>query len=194
MVKPNDEERALQQAAAREAPPPAVEPDLEQVFREHSQRVLSAAYRVTRSAQDAEDVLQTVFMRLLRREGGAVISGNPAPYLHRAAINAGMDIVRSRRASRATPLDDVEPVLADDATRAPSEIQRSGEIRELVLQALAEQSPRSAEIFILRYFEGYDNHEIADMLGTSRSTIAVILHRTRQRLREAIRPHVGDRS
>ena len=41
---------------------------LESLFRQHSRRVLSAAYRVTGSRQDAEDVLQTVFLRLARHE------------------------------------------------------------------------------------------------------------------------------
>ena len=46
------------------------------------------------------------FHRLVRREGGSHLDQNPAAYLHRAAINAGLDLVRSRRASRATPLED----------------------------------------------------------------------------------------
>ena len=66
------------------------------------------------------------------------------------------------------------------------------EIRSEVRKALNGLSPRSAEIFVLRYFEGYDNHEIARMLGSSRSTIAVILHRARHRVREAIGPYVGE--
>jgi RNA polymerase sigma factor (sigma-70 family) len=63
-----------------------------------------------------------------------------------------------------------------------------------VRAALAELSPKSAEIFTLRYFEGYGNNEIAIMLGTSRSTINVILHRTRQRLKEKISDYVGEGS
>ena len=173
-------------------PAPDSGPDLEQIYREHQQRVLRAAYRITGSAQDAEDVLQTVFMRLVRREGGSPLSDSPGHYLHRAAINAGLDIVRSRQAARATPLDDVAPVLSGAAEESPERRQSGSEIRDQVRLALARVSPRNAEIFILRYFEGYGNHEIAKMLGTSRSTVNVILHRTREKLREELAPYVGE--
>jgi len=184
-------EKALQNATARQAPPgPAA--DLEQVFRDHQRLILGAAYRVTGNAQDSQDVLQTVFLRLLRRESGSPLSDSPSHYLHRAAINAALDIVRSRRASRSTPLDDVEPTLTDDAVRGPERLQDAGEIREQVRRGLAKLSPKAAEIFTLRYFEGYGNHEIAKMLGTSRSTVNVILHRTRGKLREEIGAYVGE--
>jgi RNA polymerase sigma-70 factor (ECF subfamily) len=60
---------------------------LESVFLEHQRRVFRAAYRITGNAQDAEDVLQTVFLRL-HRQGDAASLENPSSYLYRAAINA----------------------------------------------------------------------------------------------------------
>ena len=54
-------------------------------------------------------------------------------------------------------------------------------------------SAKAAEIFVLRYFEGYGNNEIAGMLGTSRSTVNVILHRTRERLREELASYLGEK-
>jgi RNA polymerase sigma-70 factor (ECF subfamily) len=193
MVEERNKEAELQQslnhaAASRPAP------ELEQIFRDHHKRVLRAAYRVTGNAQDAEDVLQTVFMRLVRREGGSPLSDSPGNYLHRAAINAALDVVRSRRTARAAPLDEVEQVLAGAEEKSPDRLQGAGEIRDEIRKALAKMNPKAAETFILRYFEGYGNHEIARMLGTSRSTINVILHRTRQKLREEIAPYVGEMS
>jgi len=193
MVKGNDTERPVQNAAAPTRPPDAA-PDLEAIFREHASKILSAAYRVTGNASDAEDVLQTVFVRLIRRRGQLQLAGNPAAYLHRAAVNAGLDVVRSRQSARSTPLADSEPTLAATDEEAPDRVLDSGEIRAEVRKALGKLSPRSAEIFALRYFEGYANHEIANMLGTSRSTVAVILHRARASVRETIRPRVGETS
>ncbi len=164
-------------------------PDLEDVFREHHQRVLRAAYRVTGNTDDAQDVLQTVFLRLVRRDRGAGLSDNPGNYLHRAAINAALDLLRSRQAAKATPLEPLEPVLAGAPEDSPDRLQGSSEIREVIRAALGKMSPRAAEIFTLRYFEGYGNNEIAKLLGTSRSTINVILHRTRNKLRDEIAPY-----
>lgn len=167
--------------------------ELEQLFRDHGRSVLRAALRVTGSAQDAEDVVQTVFMRLIRSGGATALNENPANYLHRAAVNASLDVVRARRTRAATPLTPIEHTLVDATEVGPEATSISREIRQEVRRALAEVSPRAAEIFALRYFEGYDNHEIARMVGTSRSTVAVILHRTRHRLRDAIRPPTGGR-
>jgi RNA polymerase sigma-70 factor (ECF subfamily) len=193
MVEKERREAALQQALdSSTTPKPA--PELEQIFRDNHKRMLRAAYRVTGNAQDAEDVLQTIFMRLLRREGGSPLSDSPGNYLHRAAINAALDMVRSRRSARSTPLEELEPLLAGDGRKAPDKMQQSAEIRNEIRKALAKMSPKAAETFVLRYFEGYGNHEIARMLGTSRSTINVILHRTRQKLREEIAPYVGEES
>jgi len=186
------EETLRQSATHATTPQPA--PELGQIFRDHHKQVLNAAYRVTGNAQDAEDVLQTVFMRLVRREGGSPLSDSPGSYLHRAAINAALDIVRSRQAARSSPLEDVEPTLSAASETAPDRLHDAAELQDEIRKALARMSPKSAEVFVLRYFEGYGNHEIARMLGASRSTINVILHRTRQRLRDEIAPRAGDES
>ncbi|MCP3981484.1 MAG: sigma-70 family RNA polymerase sigma factor [bacterium] len=180
------------QHALETGKPASASEELARIYRDHHRLVLSAAYRVTGSPEDAEDVLQTVFMRLARREGGSPLSDSPAGYLHRAAVNAALDLMRSRHVSRTSSIGELEPLLADSETNSPDRAQGSVEIRDQIRTALAKMSPMSAEIFILRYFEGYGNNEIAGMLGKTRSTVNVILHRTRQKLREEIGPYVGE--
>ena len=50
---------------------------------------------------------------------------------------------------------------------------------EHLRRSLVKISRRGAEIFVLRYFEGLDNNEIAEHLGTTPNTVAVTLHRAR---------------
>jgi RNA polymerase sigma-70 factor (ECF subfamily) len=188
----NEEERPVHNAAAP-AEPPARPGDLEGTFRRHSRQVISAAYRITGNMQDAEDVLQNVFLRLMKRSAGHELDDELGPYLRRAAVNAALDVVRSRRAARARSIEEVEATLAEVGEADPARQHGSSEIREQVRSALAGESPRAAEIFALRYFEGYDNQEIARMVGTSAGTVAVILHRTRTRLRDLIDPSLGDK-
>ncbi len=90
--------------------------DLEQIFRENHAMVFRAAYRITGNPSDAEDVLQTVFLRMLKRDPGAEPVGNMPSFLHRAAVNAALDLVRARQNIRSVPLDELEPVLADPPT------------------------------------------------------------------------------
>jgi len=194
MDDPSGKEKSVQLAMQGNPTSSTTASDLEDVFREHRQRVLHAAYRITGSTDDAQDVLQTVFLRLVRRGASAGLSDSPANYLHRAAINAALDVVRSRQAARATPLEPLEPVLAGAPEESPDRQQGSSEIRQVIREALGKMSPRAAEIFSLRYFEGYGNNEIAKLLGTSRSTINVILHRTRNKLRDEIAPYADNKS
>src|ERR1700685_1987882 len=114
--------------AAPMGPAKLPEAELERIFREHHSMVFRAAYRVTGNADDAEDVLQTVFLRMVKRDTGAEPVGNMASFLHRAAVNAALDLVRSRQHVRNVPLDELEPVLSEPAHRNPDRIQHSGEI------------------------------------------------------------------
>ena len=164
-------------------PPPGM---LESLFREHYDQIFRTAYRVTGSASDAEDVLQTVFLRLARREGGLDLSPSPGAYLHRAAINASLDLIRSRANSKPVSLDDVEDELRTNPNLSPAAQHEDRELRRLVQQAVARLGATASEMFVLRYFEGYGNREIAEMLNTSQMVVGVVLHRARTRLRKEI--------
>jgi len=170
---------------------PAIE--LERGFREHHGRVFRAAYHVTGNASDAEDVLQTVFLRLARNGWPGASVGNIESYLHRAAVNAALDLVRGRRDSQKVALEVVAPVLQEDPRLEPDRRQSSQELGTLLRHAIARLSPRSAEMFALRYFEGYDNPEIARMCETTAANVAVTLHRTRVELQAAMRSYMETR-
>jgi RNA polymerase sigma-70 factor (ECF subfamily) len=163
--------------------------DLERIFRDHNAMVFRAAYRVTGNATDAEDVVQTVFLRMVKRDPAAQPVGNMASFLHRAAVNAALDLVRVRQNIRSVPLDELEPVLAEGAHRRPDRVQSSGEIREWLRGALARLNPRIAEMFMLRFFDGKENPEIAQLLNTTPGTVAVTLSRTRDRLEKEFRAY-----
>jgi RNA polymerase sigma-70 factor (ECF subfamily) len=61
------------------------------------------------------------------------------------------------------------------------------EIQNWLRRELATLNPRTAEMFALRYLEGLDNPEIAQMMNTSQAVVAVTLHRTRARLKKHLR-------
>jgi RNA polymerase sigma-70 factor, ECF subfamily len=172
---------------AKSEPEPVSMRDLEGLFREHHDRVFRAAYRVTGSLVDAEDVLQTVFLRLSRRGGGNVnLEPNPGSYLHRAAINAALDLLRQRARTETVPIDDVAPVLAANPRSSPETQQRNRELRDCLDRAISKLGEKSAEMFVLKYYEGYDNTEIAKLMGTSAMVVGVLLHRARARVKKEI--------
>ena len=155
------------QAAAYEKEPNRPPDALEALFREHHGAVYRAAYRITGDAADAEDVLQTVFTRLLRREEQPDLSESAGSYLHRAAVNAALDLLRARKRARTVDLDGVSESLVDQADPEPERRQGSRELSRRLREAMTRLSPRQAEIFTMRYFEGLGNLEISRMLGAT---------------------------
>ncbi len=163
------------------------------LFQKHSRQVLAAAYRVTGSRQDAEDALQTVFLRLTSRWSDVGLSSTPGPYLRRAAVNAAIDLLRSRAAAGAIPIDDMGNEPADKHGVSPERRHRDREFRRRLRRALLSLTDRNAQVFCLRYFEDLTNKEIAEALGLSQTRVAVILHRARKRLQPELADYVrGD--
>ena len=153
---------------------------LEQLFWAHQDRVLRAAYRITGNMADAEDVAQTVFIRLAASLNQNI--GNAESYLYRAAINGALDLVRRRKNELA--LDDAADSILSSPETSPERLASSRELGEWLRNALAKLAPTAAEMFVLRYVEGRDNREIARILGTSRAVVAVRLHQTRAKLKQ----------
>lgn len=175
------------QAIAKHLQPlPDPPKELETLFREHYDQVFRTAYRITGNAGDAEDVLQTVFLRLTSRPENRDLSPSPGSYLHRAAINASLDVIRSRNRAGAVSIEEIDFNTLESAALSPEALQADREVRELIQQAVAQLGDRAAEIFVLRYFEGYGNAEIAQMLGTSQLVVGVLLHRARGRVRKEL--------
>lgn len=160
--------------------------ELEEVFRTHQTGVLKAAYRLTGNMADAEDVLQSVFLRLARGTVDASRISNLQSYLHRSAVNAALDLIRSRGDREDLPVeaaDDLESKPGISPERALSSV----EVQNWLRRELATLNPRAAEMFVLRYLEGLNNPEIARTMNTSQAVVAVTLHRTRARLKKGLR-------
>ncbi len=142
-----------------------------ELYEKYSDTVFRTALRVTGNPADAEDVLQTVFLRIYNHGERLDPDQMPERYLRRAATNASLDILRARMRR---PEAELNESLAEAAPEsAPL-------LKERLRRALATLDEKDAELFTLRYVTGVTNTEIAEMHGLERSTIGVRLHRIRQ--------------
>jgi len=160
---------------------PLTDSEFDQLFREHYQLVYRTAFSVTRRAEDAEDVLQTVFLRLVRRELPADLKKNPKAYLYRAAFNHAVDILRAR------PRDPFPPDIERFAKAVSDDWHSAEEVERRLYAAIEKLHPTAVQILMLRYVHNYSIAGIARLIGTTRSTVAVSLFRSRARLRKLIR-------
>ena len=163
--------------------------EFERLYREHATFVYRTALRVTRNTEEAEDVLQTIFLRLLKRESSPDLQERPRAYLYRAAVNTALDTIELRRHR-----SDIRDFREIAATIHNSDSSPNEKLHQQLHKAIAELNPTSAEILILRYMHNYSDAAIAKMLGKSRGAVAVTLYRARARLRKLIRQFRGDAS
>jgi RNA polymerase sigma-70 factor (ECF subfamily) len=153
--------------------------ELQQIFEQHAELVYRTAFALTGSKADAEDILQTLFMRLLACEVSPDLSRTPERYLYRAAFNLSLNYLRDRK--REVLTGDIEAV--DDRTvSGPMTVDEMFDRR--LQKAISELNPAAAQMLILRYVHDYSLADIATMLGTTRSTVAVSLFRSRARLKK----------
>jgi len=157
------------------AQPIAMTPSSEfaELYENHYAAVYRTALRVTGNPADAEDVLQTVFLRVLNQGDRLECSRMPEAYFRRAAANAAVDLLR-RRITRAEIQHGEAPSPAAKETEAL--------LKERLRRAIATLDQDDALMFLLRHMEGLTNGELAEMFGQEKNSIAVRLHRIRQAL------------
>ena len=149
--------------------------------------VFTTAYRILGNADDAEDALQEVFLKLTGAWDGPL--GPDAvrdwgAYLRVMATRCAVSLlrVRSNRRRGTVPLGD--NVAAPD--RRDSKRLETSERMQLLRRALGGLKQRDAGVFALRHFEELSYEEIAAQMNLSVSQVGVILHRTRKRLQKLL--------
>ena len=162
-------------------------PEIERLFQEHYELVYRTAYSILRNAADAEDVLQTVFVRLVRREATPDPGSNVKGYFYRAAVNVSLDVVRAKRRYELVADTERFEVAVDS-----SESQRAERSHRQLTDALARLSADTVHLLLLRYAHGYSDKEISELLGATRGAIAVRLLRARARLRKLMENRGAD--
>jgi RNA polymerase sigma-70 factor, ECF subfamily len=144
-----------------------------ELYERHYEAVFRAALRVTGNPADAEDVLQTVFLRVMAGGGDVEDVALPAAYFRRAAVNAAVDVLRRRELRAESGYD----------TRAPhAGVQPPWLLKERLRRALAVLDREDASLFLLRHVEGLSIEELAGMFQMEKNNVSVRLHRIRHRL------------
>jgi RNA polymerase sigma-70 factor (ECF subfamily) len=143
------------------------------LYARHYEAVYRAALRVTGNQADAEDVLQTVFLRVLAQRDDDDAARRPAAYFRRAAINAAIDLLRRRTAH-------VETAYNEESSRAT--VDSPSLLKEQLRRAVATLPGDDASLFLLRHVEGLSIDELATLFEIEKNNVAVRLHRIRHRL------------
>lgn len=166
-----------------------------------------AVYRLAlsqaRSAADAQDIAQEVFIRLLESTVAFESDAHLKAWLLRVTVNRCRDLQRSVWQMRVDSLDESPssehgggtsccPELPG-ADRTPEDKAVTALTRNPVWDALELLSPDQQLTMHLRYVEECDEAQIARIMGVQRTTVRTRLHRARKRLRKLLEEHAAAR-
>ncbi len=158
----------------------------------YSTRLYGYFYRLTGARHDAEDLLQEVFVRLVRTIGDYRHDGRFDAWLFRMATNLVRDRVRRIRAARSAGLDgavgaDGEgtlPARQDPLVPDPADAVQQSEQFDRLQSAIDRLPDGEREVILLRHFSQLSFRQIADVMGTPLGTALARAHRGLARLRE----------
>ena len=156
--------------------------DFDRLYRENYPRLLRTLYAITGDAGGAEDCVQETFVKAWRAWPRFRPEKAPEGWLHQIAINTAISY---RRRAKLRSIGEVlrrfgRPAAGHDPADVAS--------RPQIVKALAALPPRVAADFVLRYYHGYNNREIARLEGVSERTVGARLAQARDELARRLGP------
>lgn len=153
---------------------------LGELFERHHRPVFQFLSRTTGDSAAAEDLVQEVFVRILKYRHTFDSDARFETWLFRIARNARTDHFRKRQPS-AAPVDDALEVVATEPGPA-AQLQQAVDIRQLE-RALGQLPDEPRELLVLARYHGMPYDRIADLLGIEVGAVKVRVHRAMKQLR-----------
>ena len=152
----------------------------------YSKAVLNTAIRIVRDSQRAQDVHQEVFLKVLRRWHKFGNDVNWPGYLYRTTVRTALESVRQSKAEQQTEQQHEQKA----ANPKPDWRLRAVELQDKLVACLAKLPKRQADVFVLARIEGLEYEKIAELMGCSKETTRVHLHRAVKRLAREFRDYL----
>ena len=183
---PDNSERSLVQRAQR-----GDEQAFATLFQLHKKRVYSVCLQMTKDVADAEDLTQEAFMQVFRSVNSFRGDSAFSTWLYRVAVNTVLMKLRRRKSPPVLSLD--EPVSSDSPSLkrevGKQDPSLSGAIDRIALRRALEELPGGCrQIFDLHEVEGFQHHEIAELLQCSIGNSKSQLHKAKLKMRDLLLP------
>lgn len=168
----------------------------EELVRRHTRKMFHIALHITKSQEDAEEVVQDVFVKAFKNLDRFEERAQFSTWLTRIAINTALMKVRGRSRYRTVSLSQDAPNEPDVASEQivdwrpdPERLYSRNELKKMLIQALDSLPDHYRTIFVLRDIEGFSILETAELLDLSATAVKARLNRARLQLREQLNVH-----
>ena len=145
--------------------------DVLYLFHRYRDDVYRLAVNYTRSLSEAEDVCQSVFLKLLEQED--LIPGREKAWLMQVTANECRDLLRSSWWKRTVPLEEALFVAKNETDET--------------VHLLRKLPPKYRVVLYLHYYEQYTTHEISQLLKIPTGTVSTRLSRGREQMKKLLK-------
>ena len=146
------------------------------LFLMHSKDVYRYAYSLLKNSEDADDVVQDVFMNYLNKSGSFRGKCSIKTWLLVLTRNQCYNVIKARNIRQTQPIEDV--ILGSDINYVENKLN--------IEDALKTLTTEENEIIFLREYSGFSYKEISQILEISVDNVKVRLFRAKQKLRKAL--------
>jgi len=169
-----------------------------ELINRYTQKVHNLAIRISRNAEDAEEILQDVFVTIYKKidkfEGKSAFSS----WMYRITVNTAFMKLRKRKQAPTISLEDVAQPVRENYSGDRSDlsdinvISSKHQLREEIERAVARLPEEYRVIFVLRDIDGLSNQEVGEILSLSVPAVKSRLHRSRLMLRKRLQKFYDD--
>jgi len=172
----------------------------EALVQRHSASLYRFAFRLIGQEDEAQEVVQEIFLRVWRHAKKYDASRPLDTWLYTIGRRVALNADRSAKARRSHEMEaphlrtQEQPAIEDVADMRPAAEERlsSREREEAVRRALAELAPRQRMALVLHHYEDFSYRQIAEVMGVSVSSVESLIFRARRRLSQALREVLGE--
>lgn len=170
----------------------------EELLERYGSKVLNLAMRITRNQEDAEEILQDVFITVFTKIGSFEHKAQFSSWLYRVTMNSSFMKIRARNRRRTVSMEDVEPNIRQNWVGNRTELfdidsmSSRHELREAIQKAVELLPEDYRAIFVLRDIDGLSNEAVSQVLQLSVPAVKSRLHRSRLLMREQLKSHYAE--
>lgn len=140
-----------------------------EIVQTYSDTLIRIAVQQTKNMSEAEDIVQEVYMTLMRQKKPFDNEGHLKAWLIKVTFNKCKDYFKSSRIKKTVPITEEMTFIAKE--------------EQIVLPEIFELDPKDRAIVYLHYYEGYTTAEIANLLDINVNTVGSRLRRLRMKLK-----------
>jgi len=161
-----------------------------ELMNRYRSQIAGVAYRMVGDYDDAKDITQLVFVKMVRNLHRYDFSKRFSTWLYRITVNASIDYIRKHKRHAHEDLDNYSESL-ENFEASPAQKYHRKYIRYLILKAAENLTDKQRAAFILKDFEGHEVSEVAEILDMPQATVRWYIHRARLALRRELKNTLG---